>query len=383
MILKTKTFSIYLLTLLVVALITSCKEDDDARPSYLVPETYTFENVKYTGQTVRIRLLDSLGKLINSAKTQHVSKDQLLALYNNSNSLFGGSQKLSDKVAPGTEAQMMAWFDSVDVYSPMQITSSKNWFITPGGLDISQLVQKTMMGSLHYYQATSTYLAGIGADDNVTVKEGEGTAMEHHWDEAFGYYGAPIDFSIYSDEDITIKKFRDTNGNSVQDIPAEKAYFHAGYSLTRDQASKNFPEADKTNFRTTLMNNFIKGRAAIVNKDYSTRDEAKKVILETWEKQTAANALHYINDVKKSLTANSTTLDDLHTRYHAWAEAKGFFNATNPDFNIYSKIKSAQWNEINPLIGEKPSDATISKLNEAAEKIKQVYSFSDYQRDNF
>ncbi|MEZ5022552.1 MAG: DUF4856 domain-containing protein [Chitinophagales bacterium] len=31
--------------------------------------------------------------------------------------------------------------------------------------------------------------------DNTTIEEGDNyTAMEHHWDEAFGYLGVPVDF---------------------------------------------------------------------------------------------------------------------------------------------------------------------------------------------
>jgi len=54
------------------------------------------------------------------------------------------------------------------------------------------------MGAVFYYNIAEVYTrpGKIGASvDNIIVTPEEGTDMEHHWDEAFGYFGAPIDFS--------------------------------------------------------------------------------------------------------------------------------------------------------------------------------------------
>ncbi|HYG39864.1 MAG TPA: DUF4856 domain-containing protein [Cytophagales bacterium] len=374
---------IYFFIAVAIATFSSCSEDDDPKgPSYQVPDTYAFENAAYNGQTVRIQLLDSLGKLINSAKTNKVTQAQLLAVYENQNSLFGGNQKLSDKTAPGTDTQIREWFELVEENSPMaeDKRGTKGWFITPNGLDVSQLVQKTLMGSVFYYQATSTYLDGIENDNNTAVGEEGYTEMEHHWDEAFGYYGAPKDFSLYTAEDILVK-YRDTNGDGIQNIPDEKYYFHAGYSVTRDEGAKNFPEAEKVTFRKNLMDNFIKGRAAISNKDGQGREEAKEQILVNWEKQIAASAIHYFKAVKEKIEANSEVLDDVYSTNHEWSEGRGFLNSLN--YNNNSIITAAQWNEIDALVGDQPSETTPENLSLAVEKIQTIYGFSDYQTDNF
>ena len=51
------------------------------------------------------------------------------------------------------------------------------------------------MGAVFYYRATSVYLTDEGMEvDNEEIIAGEGTAMEHHWDEAYGYFGASDSF---------------------------------------------------------------------------------------------------------------------------------------------------------------------------------------------
>jgi len=367
-------------------LLASCTEDD-INPTVDAPETYEFENVKYSGQTTRIQLLDSLGKLINKAKLVKVTKQELMDIYENKEGLFTSQTdptkypQLKNKVAEGSSAQIEAWFQLVEDHSPMSgAVSTKNWFITPDGLDISQLVQKTLMGSVFYYRATYDYLDPIAESDNTTVVEGEGTAMEHHWDEAFGYYGAPADFSIYTADDI-LKKYRDTNNNGKQEIPSEKYYFHANYSLTRDEASKNFPAADQTNYRKELMDAFILGRAAIVAKDAAVRDEARTKIYDAWEKQTAASAISYMNKVKKAITENSASLDAIDTKYHEWAEGRGFLNALK--YGINKKISDTDWNLVSGYLGEKPADTSVEELTSAIAKLQSVYGFSDHQAANF
>jgi hypothetical protein len=152
-----------LIALAVSNFFMSCNKDDEqGKPAYQVPDTYSFENVKYSGQTARILLLDSLNKLVNAAKGEKVTEQQLLDIYENKNGLYAGLNdgkvvKLSDKNEASADAKVRQWFKLVDQYSGTQ--PGARWLITPEDeLDVNQLIQKTMMGSLLYYQATATYL---------------------------------------------------------------------------------------------------------------------------------------------------------------------------------------------------------------------------------
>ena len=64
------------------------------------------------------------------------------------------------------------------------------------GFEPVQLVEKGIMGATFFYQAVSVYMSEdkIGnAVDNSEVDPINGTTMEHHWDEAFGYFGVGVD----------------------------------------------------------------------------------------------------------------------------------------------------------------------------------------------
>lgn len=105
-----------LITLTVSGFMISCNNDDEqGKPAYQVPDTYSFENVKYSGQTARILLLDSLNKLVNAAKGVKVTEQQLLDIYENKNSLYaplndGKVVRLSDKNEASADAKVRAWF---------------------------------------------------------------------------------------------------------------------------------------------------------------------------------------------------------------------------------------------------------------------------------
>ena len=68
-------------------------------------------------------------------------------------------------------------------------------YTTDDGVDMSQMVNKVLIGAVPYYQATGVYLGGLLERDNSVGKDGKAyTAMEHAWDEAFGYFGAARDY---------------------------------------------------------------------------------------------------------------------------------------------------------------------------------------------
>jgi hypothetical protein len=69
-----------------------------------------------------------------------------------------------------------------------------------------------------------------------------------------------------------------------------------------------------------LMDAFLKGRAAISNKDMKAKNEASPAIQEEWEKVSAATAISYLNRAKTSITDDAV-------RNHVLTEAIGFVYA--------------------------------------------------------
>lgn len=374
---------LFLFTITGSLIFTSCKPQRDelyVKPKYVASAKYDSISANYSDQTTVVWLLDSLSKLINKGKTQKVTKSQLLNVFENSDNLFTTKssnvpslrKQLIDLNLSDLILKMESLFDSVETHSPMTGTlSSKTYFVTPAGNDIAQLVQKTLIGAIYYNRIVNDEMVLVKSK---TTKEG----MLEEWDEAFGYYAAPIDFNLYTADDFK-KKYRDNNKDGKQNIPEEKYFLLANYSFTLDDKLKNF-SSDNMNFRTTLMNAFLVGRAAIENNDNPARDEAANTIRETLEKQMAASALIYINATKRNIS-KPVTPDNVDSKAHDWAEGRGFLNGLK--YKNDSKISNAIWEEISALYGMKVSDATVENLTLAAKKLQEAYGFTDTQRDNF
>jgi hypothetical protein len=88
--------------------------------------------------------------------------------------------------------------------------------------------------------------------------------------------------------------------------------------------------------------------------------------------------LHYINTVKQYIINNKQS--DIPSRNHEWAEARGFLNSLK--YNPLRKISDTDWNELDNLLGNKPSETSADKLTNAAKKLQTVYGFTEFQSSN-
>ena len=80
-------------------------------------------------------------------------------------------------------------------------------YVNTNGTDLKQLIQKFLLMSITYSQGTDDYLDEGLAADNISAR-GDGkpdTALEHGYDEGFGYFGAARDFLEYNDNEIAGK----------------------------------------------------------------------------------------------------------------------------------------------------------------------------------
>jgi len=341
---------------------------------YTVPTTYNYTNVTYTGQTVRLLLLKDLTTEMASGTASAAS---LNAIYFNTNTAYAdiaSPKNLEGKV--GTQAVK----DSVQIWFG-QIDAMNGGFIRSDSVDLKQMVEKTLMGAVFFYQAYNDYLAGITADNNSNVTPGKGTDMEHHWEEGFGYFGAARDYNNYTDAEIKSPGEKDSDGGASPfssfpgniDPASEKCFYFAQTAAKRDIGSANFSAASRTNYTKVLFDAWLKGRAAISNTDFATRDAQVVIIQDNWEKIIAATAVHYINETKADLGAGP---DWSGLKKH-WSELKGYFNMIPHHAN--NKLGGADIATINGYIGKKPGDATVVNLDLAAALIKSAYGFTDEQ----
>ncbi|NRA66909.1 MAG: DUF4856 domain-containing protein [Pseudobacteriovorax sp.] len=261
--------------------------------------------------------------------------------------------------------------------------------LTPEGHDIAQLMQKFFHSAVSFSQATGDYLSvdlgdtkGLNADNTEVAKAGVTyTALEHHWDEAFGYFGAARDYLAYTDDQIASKGSIDTNGDGSIALLSEK-----NFGMSVNAAKRDLGSTTGLNLSEAIMTNFLKGRQLIALKPEGYMDGVKalaKMIAIDWEKVMAANTIHYIN---KTISEGNEygTEDYLYTDHSKfWSEMKGFAFAFQ--FSPYSPMSAEQFSTFHNLIADKaiiPSDAEAlatyhESLLAARKLLMETYNFDE------
>ncbi|MBK6265890.1 DUF4856 domain-containing protein [Marivirga sp. S37H4] len=346
---------------------TACDNDDTAENddhNYEVPTTYNFENVSYTGQIQRLDMLTELTAYMKKANNGEVLEAQTMwDMYSNENNAFDNaelneadSKELENKTveadqqlfrnymrdfaAATAEADGGEGSNGVAGIVTSTNDANKKYFFDANGFEHIQLIEKGLMGSCFYFQGVSVYLASSKMDvDNETVEAGKGTAMEHHWDEAFGYLGVPTDFPA--------------NTDGIR--------FWGKYTNGRDEV---------LNSNENIMNAFIKGRAAISNKDLDTRDEQIEIIRAEWEKVAAGTAVHYLSE------ANANFADDA-IRNHTLSEAWAFIHAIK--YNPSKKLTNTEVEAVLEELGDNFYEITQENINAAKATLVSAYGFEDVE----
>lgn len=345
--------------------VIACKEDDDddmvtPEPAFEVPDTYNFENVSYSGQTDRLNQLEEMTTYMKTGNTPGTVVDAsvLQAMFENEGGNGGGNFSFSSTKQLKDKTPSTVTFDFENYFIEMQIASqnstpaangsagvmvsgdgSKSYLFSASGREYTQLIEKGLMGAVFYYQGTTIYMGGDKMNvDNETVEAGEGTAMQHHWDEAYGYIGVSNDFP--------------TNTEDVR--------FWGKYTVGRDAI---LGSSEKLSYAMR------KGREAINQKDYTRRDEAIVAARKEWELVCAGTAIHYINAALENMG------DDLE-RNHALSEAWAFIG--NLYYNEDRLISLDQIDEIRSThIGFNFYEVTTTGLQDARDMLATIYDLED------
>lgn len=310
---------------LVSILAVSCKkkdkdEDPEEPVNYTVPTTYDFGTIDTLAPKQAIA---ELGEFTEYIRKTHVITNaftldlqKLRDFYANTNNPFSATSpynlntgiNLKDKTGNAFGLQGIldaAFVDAVSASTNANIdydstTASEGHsgklvdlaakryiLVDENGFEYKELVEKSIMGGVFYYQAT-TLLNTISGFDN-TVKINGLTAQESAWDQAFAYFGVPVNFP-------TVKT-----------------------GLKNWGSYANFVDV-AIGCNSTIMNAFLKGRAAISNNDAAGRDEARDIIVKNWEKVAAAKFISYVKGAKNNITSPATFCHNL-------SEGVGFINA--------------------------------------------------------
>jgi hypothetical protein len=385
--------------LLATAAFFSCSDDDvtpDLRPDmdYSTLKTdasYSEQFKNEAGQTTvdlsegnnRLRMFQALNYYSSSNISAKTSIDaaKLKSLYANSGNPFvdiststisvkgetlnnSGVQlrnvtgaSLSGTAADAERAKIEADFNAIAAASAfLNQTAEKGkagrlgtYLVDAKGIEIIQIIQKSLIGSLQLdYIGNVLLKSGLAADNHALVSGKNYTQLEHNWDEAYGLLTLNAVY-LYDKE----------KGVASTDLARATVEFGLGaYVWEYNKASypKFFPA-------------FVKGRAAIVNNDRAEL-EAQAIFIRTEAEKAIANAaLGYLEKWK----ATGDNVTDA-TRAHAIGEGLGFIYSLR-----FATIHGgdAAWSDsvINGLVGSENGfwDLTVTKINTASDAIKAKF----------
>ena len=299
------------------------EKDDGSCEELQVPSTYVFTDsdgnstVSYGGQTARMDMLSEMTSYLKTANTSGGSNQldaaTLLSMYDNSytgwsdQGLVGNGKQLKSKTAlgdAGVQAQFEAWMTEAAAATPP--TEDGYYLQAATGQEWTQLIEKGLMSACFASQMTGNYLASIESDDNsVAVNPVDGkfyTEMEHHWDEAYGYFTDAVNYP--------------TNGTNR---------FCGKYA--------NNTLETLLGSATTISRAFRTGRAAISAGLTDQVPAQVAIIQEEVRRMVAGMAIHYLNATKQKVADGESQNKVNHYMSEAWAFIFGIQFCQNPDMD--------------------------------------------------
>ena len=328
-----------LLTLGFAASLIACNTSDPVDIQTIAPTTYTFERngnstVSFNGQTTRIEMG---GEFVSALKDNSETTTSLNAMFahsaneNNfsSTALNSSSKNIRSKVAASTDFYASNTTDATaikaefDTWIAAQVNEVfPNWsviasegvagqiqeagggairYVNAKGIEYNQLINKGLIGALMIDQILNNYLSPAVLDAATNVADNDAdvllsgknyTTMEHKWDEAFGYlYGTEEDSAApVLNKDSFLNKY-----------------------LSRVEG-----DADFAGIAQDIYNAFKLGRAAIVAKDYNTRDAQAEILREKISEIVGIRAVYYLQQGKNNLPT------DKGGAFHDLSEGIGF-----------------------------------------------------------
>ena len=383
-----------LLSIGCVVSLMACTETDP-EPQIIetvAPATYSFErsgasSVSFGGQTTRIEMGGEFVSALKSTSETVASLNAKFAHTAGANNfsdadLNASSKSVRSKVAASTDfyasnttdataikADFDSWIEAqvTEVFPMWDMDASAGnagqiqeagggsiRYVSAKGIEYNQLINKGLIGALMVDQILNNYLspAVLDAASNVADNDAESlndgknyTTMEHKWDEAFGYlYGKEADITAPTlNNDSFLNKY-----------------------LSRVEG-----DADFAGIAEEIYNAFKLGRAAIVAKDYTTRNVQAEILREKISEIVGIRAVYYLQQGKNNLPTDKggafhdlsegigfiyslqfTRMPNSTASYFTKAEVDGFM-ATLQDGNGFWDLSSETLDEMSATIAAK------------------------------
>ncbi|MDA9630990.1 DUF4856 domain-containing protein, partial [Flavobacteriaceae bacterium] len=346
----------------------------------LAPDSYSFtrdglSTVYYTGQSARLEMAKELGGALN---TSSFTENQIKTMFNDgtgftNSTLDASGKKVGNKtgastyssatikplfeewISDATSNVFPAWNSDASAGVAGQITDAdggRTVRVNTKGLELNQVFMKGLIGAFAADQIINNYLTSSkldGAkDDNdagvlyytsPNATEANVTKMEHYWDEGFGY--------LYGLDNQT--------------------YPELGKGVLLNKYLKKV-ESDEPGISKKIYDAFALGRAAIVSKNYTLRDQQAKIVKSELSKVIGYKAAYYLRSGGAKKTAGKTA-----DAFHALSEGYGFILSLQFTQN-QDGVPYMSNTEVNAMLSELMAgnglwDRTEAELEEMATEI--------------
>jgi hypothetical protein len=342
---KIKMVKRFLLLGMIVGLLASCSNDDsdDVDPIITIdnPTTYIFErngesSVSFDGQTTRILMAEEIiSKLQDETTTEQILND-MFAHVEGASDFSDADLNASDKSVRSKTAASFDYFSGNATNQALIRADFENWiktqvdevypnwntaaaagtagqiadgsstrYVTAKGLEMNQVFNKSLIGALMVDQILNNYISSNvldpfeEANDAGTLVEGKNyTDMEHDWDEAYGYaFG------------------------TAQNLADPRPTIGEDDSFLNKYIGRVEGDTDFAGITEDIYQAFKLGRAAIVAKNYTVRNEQAEILRELISEIIGIRAVYYLQQAKNAIDQETP---DYGGAFHDLSEGYGF-----------------------------------------------------------
>ena len=222
-------------------------------------------------------------------------------------------------------------------------------YVGAEGFEIQYVFSKSSFGALQLDQILNHCLTKSTTADNGQLVEGKSyTEMEHYWDEAYGYVYGLTDNPALPDSGEVF-------GSALH------AYINALNNST-----------GVVGIRDDIFRAFLKGREAIINKDYQERDRQIAILREKLSTVLAYRGVFYLQLAKLFLPkADGSAV-------HSLSDAYGFIYALQFSRKPDAAEPYLTASEVEGLLAKLSPlwDLTLADIDEISEAVAAKFSFS-------
>ncbi len=393
----------------------SCSDDDDGPITNQIqePATYVFErdgesSVSFGGQTTRIAMSEEIIAGLNTNTFTEAQLDAMFAHVEGESNFSDTDLNASNKSvrsktaasrdyffsnttdANAIKAEFDGWIkDQVDeVFDNWTTEASEGVagfleeggtelsirYISAKGLEYNQAFGKSLIGALMTDQALNNYLStsvldeadNVENNNNGVVAEGKNyTTMEHKWDEAYGYlYGAAPNPA--------------TPNVNILNYDGDDSFLSRYISRVEE-------DPDFAGIAAEIFDAFKLGRAAIVAKEYTIRDQQAAIIKEKVSEVIAIRAVYYLQQGKNLV---ERTVVDYAAAFHDLSEGYGFIYSLqftrNPNTDAPYFTRTEVLELLDQLMGATNGlwNVTPDTLQSISETIATKFSFTVAQAES-